>query len=166
MFFYHLPGSSIKCFEASRLKKAGDYLGLEFPTKIYKIQRRRYGRVSTPNYSTATFTVDNKQRINYGTVENISHNGAYISCDLPSIIDEGDLINSFSMSVCLRLSREEKTILRVTEALVVRSVVFDSRTKGLGIHFDLLGEMKDLMEEYLNLRHIEDGSFQDVGHLE
>jgi hypothetical protein len=158
MFYYHLPGRTIKFFEAPRVKRVDKFLGLGFPTKIYKIQRRRHARISTPHDSSATFTIKNKQRINYGKVENLSAKGAYITCDLPSLIPKGAFITHLSMTVYLRLNPKEETILDIPEAKVVRTSAMVGRTKELGVQFELSGKMMDILGSYLDVRNIEDST--------
>ena len=154
LFYYHSKGQPLRVFECKRIKKAENFVGFEFPTQIFNIYQRRSGRVTTPSTSVVTFCVKNKQRIHYGTIGDISLEGAKLFVDVPGELASGTGLCHIALTVRYRLS-EIQTVLTVPEAEIVWSHCEQERTKIVGIRFTLSQDDHNSLSSYIDIRSIE-----------
>jgi hypothetical protein len=162
MFYYHRPGNPLRYFECVRVKKAGDYVGYELPRQIYYIHRREHDRVATPQSSTVTFSLQQKQRIHNGTMDDISIQGAKVSVNMPLELAAGTTLCHITLTLCLRASLLQ-TVIFVPEAVTTWSKCANSVTSLLGIKFILSGNELAALQNYIDLRLIEDADVMGEG---
>ncbi|MBA3015195.1 MAG: PilZ domain-containing protein [Proteobacteria bacterium] len=155
-FYYATAGAPLRYFEAARVKKAKQFLGLQYPTEIYNVFRRKSPRVQTARKSTITFSILHKQRVYSGKVVDISLNGAQLSIDLPAQLSTGDTLCALSFILCSRLLADYEETITLAEAKIVWIQTEEERNHTLGINFEPDDNARDALENYINLRKIED----------
>ena len=156
--YYHHDGKPLRGFICKPVKKAQGFLGVEFPKEIFEIKRRAYPRVETPNHSTTTFSIKNKQRVMHGTCLDISIGGARIAGDFRTLIHKKATITPLNFTVFQRFMRNEETTFHIPEATVVRSIGDDGVTTEIGITYTLPDDLKEKVQEYIDIRSIEDST--------
>jgi len=155
-YYYHRKGQPLRCFECVKGKRVETYLGMTFPTRIFDIQRRRHPRVDTPDTSSATFSFQNKQRVHYGKVLNVSLAGARLAGDIPTIVKKGEIITPLVLTLHQQLYVGEETRIHIPEATIKRVLADDERTMELGVHFSLPTDEHQTMADYIEMRNIEE----------
>ena len=155
-FYYHKAGAPLRCFECVRTKRAADYMGYQYPSVIFDIQRRRFPRVETPNDSSATFSFQRKQRIYSAQVLDISLQGIRLAVDYPGEVNAGDILNPISLTLFKRFDTNEEIIIQLEQAEVKRSMGDGEHTNELGLEFKVSGKEEDVLASYIDIRQIED----------
>lgn len=157
-FFYRVSGSPLRCFEAVRVKKAADFLGLKYPKAIYSLHQRQYPRVLTPRNrdSTVSCSLRGKQRLYTGTVDDISMQGAKLLIAIPVKLEVGDVLCHLSLVLCSRLSSIYEARLAIHEAKVVWLKEDGGQVHTVGVNFAIEGRLEDVLSNYIDLRSIED----------
>ncbi len=161
-FYYHRPGNPLRFFECTRVKKAEKYVGYELPRRIYYIHRRKFERVTTPHTSAGTFSLQLKQRIYNGIIDDVSIQGAKILVDMPLELAPGTKLCHVTLTLCLRAS-ERQTVIFVPEAEIIWSNYANSVTTLLGLRFSPDVDYSALLTSYIDLRLIEDASKMGAG---
>ena len=156
LFYYHLPGKPLRCFEAERVKKVQDLMGLKYPVAIYNIHNRQFPRVKTAGNSTVVFSLLNKQRLLYGKVEDISLEGAKFLANVPVSIAVGDTLCHLTLTLCSRFSSIDETTVHVPEAKVIWLKGDENVTRAMGVKFLWHGKTQEALSTYIDLRSIED----------
>ncbi|MDD5760041.1 MAG: PilZ domain-containing protein [Desulfobulbaceae bacterium] len=154
-FYYHSKGDLLRSFQCKRLKKAGDFVGFEFPKQIVDNQRRKSERMATPGKSGAIFSCQSQQEALRGTVEDISLQGAKILADIPLQLAVGSTLANITLTLCYRMS-EIQTIIVIPEAEIGWAKCEDGATSALGIKFVLAEKYMDALINYMDLRSIEE----------
>lgn len=154
-FFYHSRGNPLRVFECKRVKKAENFVGFEYPKQIFNIHRRKFERVTTPNNSVVTFSIQRKQRIHNGAVGDISLEGAKLLVNLPGVIEKGVILCHIALTVYYRISKVQ-TSLTIPEAEVIWTKCENDVTHTVGIKFVLSEKDTDALSNYIDLRGIED----------
>lgn len=156
VFYYHSKGSPLRYFETERVKKADQYLGLKYPKEIYNVFRRKHPRVSAGRQSTVTFSIAHRQRLFTGTVVDISLNGAQVSVDIRVPLSVGDTLCALSFILYSRLLEDYEETLTLSAAKIVWLQSDEERIHTLGLYFDPDENSHDSLNNYINLRGIED----------
>lgn len=158
LFYYHTKGNSLRCFETQRVSKSNNLLVLKYPTAIYNIHSRVNPRVKTAGNSRLTFSIRNRQRVLTGKVADISQQGAKLLVNIPSVLSPGDLLYHLTMALCSRFPFVDEAHLHVPEAKVMWLKGDEDHTHTLGVKFTLPEKSLDALENYIDLRSMEDPS--------
>ncbi len=153
-------GQPLYGFEGVPLIESKQHIVMLFPREIYRVQRRKYTRVSTPGKSKAVFTFKNKHRLHNCKVKDFSIHGARLTGEVYGDVKKGDVIEPISLSLCSRYSDSEERI-NLPEATVTRVIEKNDETE-LGILFKIPQtnlDLTDIVEVYIQMRKIEDDSF-------
>ncbi len=153
-FYYHIKGNPLRVFECTRIKKVDKFVAFELPAKIFNIIKRKSQRVPTPNNSIATFSIQNKQRIYNGTVNDISLEGAKISVEIPALVKKGSIICHITLTIFYLKASRDETVINIPEAEIAWSKFDKERTTTLGIKFMLSEKDLDKLSNYIDLRSI------------
>lgn len=156
LYYYRSKGSPLRCFEAERVKKAKDLLGLKYPGAIYNIHQRQFPRVNTAGNSTVVYSRLHKQRLFTGKVEDVSMEGAKFLVDLPMMIGVGDILCHLTLTLCSRFSGVEETKVQVPEAKVMWRKGDEELTRVIGVKFAWHEKGQEALSTYIDLRMIED----------
>ena len=132
-----------------------DFLGLEYPAKIFDIQRRQFDRVGTAHNSSATFCLQGKQRMHHFKVGDVSLEGAKITGEIHSVLSKGSIVSPLTLTLFRRFDPGEETKLHVPEATVMWAIVKDGRTVEMGLKFSLPDQARGDLSDYINLRSLE-----------
>lgn len=154
-FYYRSKGDSLRSFQCKRLKKAGDFVGFEFPKQIVDNQRRKSERMATPKPSAALFSCPSLQETLQGTVEDISLQGAKIVAGIPVPLAVGSKVVNITLTLCYRMS-DIQTIIVIPEAEVGWAMCESEGTSALGIKFSLAEKYMDALINFMDLRSIEE----------
>lgn len=155
IFYYHRKGNPLRVIECKRVKKAANLVGFELPRQIFNIYRRKFERVTTPSNSVATFSLQHKQRIYYGTVGDISLEGAKLFADIHGKLATGAILCHITLTICYRISKVE-TVIIIPESEIVWSKFENEVTNTVGIKFSLSEKDLDALSKYIDLRSIEE----------
>lgn len=156
LYYYRGTGSPLRCFEAERVKKVKDLMGLKYPTAIYNIHQRQFPRVKTAGNSTVVYSRLHKQRLYSGKVEDISLEGAKLLVDIPMVIGVGDILCHMTLTLCSRFSGVEETRVHVPEAKVMWRKGDEDKTRSIGVKFAWHEKGHEALSTYIDLRMIED----------
>ena len=156
LFYYHLPGSPLRYFKCSKIKWAKKYLGLELPTEIFNVNQRKNSRLTTPVKSTATFTLQNRQRLYSAIVDDISITGARFTTDILAELSTGDIITPFTLSLSLEFSSSEEFHINIPQAEIVWTKFDGKQTYEVGVKFEMPDTEETTMSVYMNMRALEE----------
>jgi hypothetical protein len=156
LYYYHVKGNPLRCFEAERVKKVKDLLGLKYPGAIYNIHQRQFPRVTTAGNSTVVYSRLHKQRLFSGKVEDISLEGGKFLVDLPMMIGVGDILCHITLTLCSRFSGVEETKVHIPEAKVMWRKGDEDHTRAIGVKFAWHEKGQEALSTYIDLRMIED----------
>lgn len=154
-FYYHSKDGSLRSFQCKRLKKAGDFVGFEFPKQIIDNQRRKSERVMTPNESAVIFSSPHGEEVLHGTVEDISLEGAKLLVSFPGQLATGSMLCNITLTLRYRMSSILTEIV-IPEAEIGWSKCEGEVTNALGIKFFLAEKYMDALINYMDLRSIEE----------
>lgn len=155
-FYYNAKGAPLRYFEAERVKKAEQLLGLKYPKEIYSVYRRKHPRVKAARQSIVTFSILNRQRIYTGNIFDISLNGAQLLVDIPAQLSKADTLCALSFTLCSRLLADYEEIITLPTARIVWLKSAEERIHAMGIHFKADEKALDDLSRYVYLRSIED----------
>ena len=156
VFFYHIKGSLLRCFEVERVKKVDAFLGIKYPASIYNIHRRLHPRVKAGRNSTVTFSVLNKERVHSGIIEDVSVEGVKLKTKLQANLSVGDTLCHLGLALYYRLTASIETRVTIPEAKVVWLKGENGPLRTLGIKFSLPEKYLDAVVNYIDIRSIED----------
>ncbi len=156
LFYYQKKKNNLRLFECEKEKKVDNFLGLKIPTKIFEIHRRHFQRVDTPNNSTASFSIQNKQRIYNGKVEDISIDGAKLLVDIPSKLAKEDIVTNLTLTLFCCFGSDYEAHLHIPQAKVIWLKCSEGKTNTLGVQFVLKGKDHEKLSDYIELRSLED----------
>lgn len=143
-----------------------DTVKTEFPTELFRLQRRAHFRINLPNGSVASF-LKNDQEFKNVMVGNLSIGGMMFclsSGEPPGDLKDQDEING----IVLKIPKEEKKgvaalsegdlfdFLSVGKGMIVRSFVDSDTVKYcMGVQFDLRAGEEERMQQYVRKRELE-----------
>jgi len=153
-FYYHVKGNPLRVFECNRIKKVEKFVAFELPKQIFNIIKRKSQRITTPNNSIATFSIQNKQRIYNGTIDDVSLEGAKLSVDIPSLIERGSIICHITFNIFYLKASKDETVINIPEAEIAWAKHDKERTTTIGIKFVLSEKDFDKLSTYIDLRSI------------
>jgi len=156
LFYFQKKKNNLRYFECEKAKKAGDFLGFMFPAEIYEIHRRNFKRVETPTNSSVSFSIENKQRIYNGNVEDISIDGAKFSVNVPTAMAKEDVVTNLTLTLHCYARFNDEVRLHIPQAKVVWLKGSDVTTHTLGVQFVLLGRDHDKLSDYIQIRSLEE----------
>ncbi len=156
LFFYQLPGEALRLRKGCPGKRVGTLVGLQYPTEIYEIQRRKFPRVPATSDSTVTFCVRNKQKFHIGRVDNVCMEGVKISGDFPVAISEGETLTPLTLRLLLKHAKDVETEVHIPEGRVVRVSGTDGFTNEVAIHFALPEKEQLYLANYVEIRALEE----------
>lgn len=154
IFYYHVKGNPLRVFECTRIKKADKFVGFELPKQIFNIHKRVSQRIATPNNSIATFSIQNKQRIYNGIVEDISLEGTKLQVDIPAMLSKGSILCHITLTIYYVKSLKDETVINIPEAEVAWAKCDKERTTTVGLKFVLSEKNLDKLSNYIDLRSI------------
>lgn len=157
-FYYQKKNNSLRMFECEKVKLVNGLLGFKTPTQIFSLHNRKFQRVTTPNHSSVSFSLQNRQRIYNGEIDNISIDGAKFLVNIPSIIEKDDVVENLTLTLFCRLKSIDETYFHIPQAKVVWLKCDEGGTKILGVQFVLLGKDHDILSDYIDLRTMEDST--------
>jgi hypothetical protein len=161
VLFYNPENHLMRGFQGAPIKESSNFIGVMFPQDIFQIQRRRFERLETPGQSTVVFAPLNSNRILTCDVEDICKEGACIKGTNEQFesFAQGDTIGPLSFTLCMKNSRLADESMNVIEATIARKIINkkDNIIK-LGLHFSQSDTNMETLENYINLRTLEDAT--------
>ncbi|MCK5403750.1 MAG: hypothetical protein KAI75_00920 [Desulfobulbaceae bacterium] len=145
-----------RLFQVAIMKDGQKHLAVMFPNEISQISKRKFPRVTACGDSAAVFTVQGSTRLNSGQIKDISREGSLLTGAFGTAIKEGATIGPLSMTLYMKNDFAKELTIHVPQATVVKIFEIDSSTKGAAIHFQLEGEDHAALENYIDLRFVEE----------
>lgn len=153
-------------FAVKVLSAQEDTVKTEFPTELFRLQRRAHFRINLPNGSVAAF-IKNGQEFKNMTVGNLSI-GGMMFC-LSATEPPGDLQDRDEISgIVIKIPKDDKKMaaqmtenelfdfLAVSRGMIVRSFIDNDTVKYcLGVQFDLRPGEEERMQQYVRQRELE-----------
>ena len=154
--FYRRPGQSLlRGFQGHLIKTGDGFFLVSFPRELYKVQRRRHPRVSTPPPSHFSMSPSRSRRLLSGEVVDVSREGALLRGDMEAI-EKGQEISPLSMTLYLENDKLEPVQVVVSLANIVRVIKEDEGDDHLvSLQFWQKNCDHQALEQYLEWRAIE-----------
>ena len=148
---FKAEGLPILGFPCQIVKESSKLLATIMPRQIFQLELRQEGRFAPLPGSMVTFFLESRARINICRLDNISVSGAKLGGIQSKLIDQGDELGPFTLSLAGKnqLVSHELTLPLVT----VSRTQQEPNKKGVdaGIQFTLGPEEERHLQEYLEL---------------
>ncbi len=158
---YHRSGGPMLCeFTSPTLAESGQTLTLSLPEQIFLIQRRKYPRITTPSPSCVTLNSAGVEGRSV-SVADICMEGArlVINGALAPFFRQGTEIGPLTFSLHMQVPSMCIDALTIPSAQVVRIRELDNGMMlEVGIHFKAVGEVRESLDHYIQLRTNEEAA--------
>lgn len=127
----------------------------EFPSTLFRLQRRSNYRVGVPNGSTVMFMHKNEMRQGFQVVD-VSANGIFISTDRFAPLEPGDILLDLAVFFPgAGTGLSAGTYMNISKGKVMRVTRGDNKKYCYGIFFDLTKGEEETLLQYVRLRERE-----------
>lgn len=158
LFFYRPPGEALRGFRCQPIRKINQLLGLKFPTKIFRVERRQQPRLPTPPSAMAIFPLANRNRPIKCTIGNLSREGARLISQIPGHLRLTSTIAPLTLSLVGAPKQALETRIQICEASLVwsKAISDTGQEQEFGISFLPIGNDREHLENYLAVRTLEE----------
>jgi c-di-GMP-binding flagellar brake protein YcgR len=127
----------------------------EFPTTLFRLQRRTNYRVGVPNGSTVMFMHKNEMRQGFQVVD-VSANGIFVCTDRFAPLEPGDILLDLAVFFPgAGTGLSAGTYMNINKGRVMRATRGDNKKYCYGILFDLTKGEEEALLQYVRLRERE-----------
>ncbi len=153
--FYRRPGQTLlRGFQGYIIQSGKDFFLVSFPTELFKVQRRKHPRVSTPLPSSFSMSPARSRRIVHGDVRNVSREGVLLQGDMLGL-ERGQEISPLTLTLYLKNGKIDPQVAVVSRARVVRLEHEGDELWLASLQFWSQDSDQEAIEQYLEWRSIE-----------
>lgn len=154
--FYQKGYNPMRGFQIQPFREDDRFLLVPLPAEIFQVQRRKFPRFEALRDSNASLLFKNKARVYSSKIIDVSQEGALLRGNFSANVKVGDVISPLSLVLFPNNPSLKEFKVQIPEAKVMRLVDLGNDIRELGIHFLLKGDHLETLQEYIDIRTIED----------